>query len=101
MIEVYEYLNGHSPDIMNDFFKLRENIYNIRNFHIFQTEHPCSPKYGLEAIPYRANQLWQQVPTDIREVASLAFFENCIETWKCEDCLCRSCRLFIQNVGYI
>ena len=27
MIEVYKYLNGHSPDIMNDIFKLRENTY--------------------------------------------------------------------------
>ena len=24
MIEVYKYLNGHSPDIMNDIFKLRK-----------------------------------------------------------------------------
>ena len=27
--------------------------------------------YGLDAIPYRASQLWKQVPTDIREAASL------------------------------
>ena len=26
MIEVYKYLNGHSPDIMNDIFKLSENM---------------------------------------------------------------------------
>ena len=38
MIEVYEYLNGHSSDIMNDIFKLRENMYNPQNFHIFQTD---------------------------------------------------------------
>ena len=81
MIEVYKYLNGHSPDIMNDIFKLRENAYNLRNFHIFQTENPRSLKYGLDAVPYRANQLWQQVPSDIREAASLTFFKNRIKTW--------------------
>ena len=57
MIEVYNYLNGHSPDIMNDIFKLRENMYNLQNFHIFQIENPCSLKYRLDAIPYRASQL--------------------------------------------
>ena len=36
MIEVYKYLNGHSPDIMNDTFKLRAYTYNLGNFHIFQ-----------------------------------------------------------------
>ena len=35
MIEVYKYLNGLSRDNMNDIFKLKENTYNLRNFHIF------------------------------------------------------------------
>ena len=69
LIEVYKDLNGHSPDIMNDIFKLRENMYNHQNFHIFQTEKPCSLKYGIDAIPYRASQLWQQVTIDICEAA--------------------------------
>ena len=101
MVEVYKYLNGHSPDIINDIFKLRENMNNLRNFHIFQTENPRLLKYRLDAIPYRAGQLWQQVPIDICEAASLALFKNRIKTWKCEDCPCRSCKIFIQNVGYI
>ena len=75
---------------MNDIFKLRENMYDLRNFHIFETENPRSLKYGPNAIPYRASQLWQQVPIDIREAASLALFKNCIKTCNCEDCPCRS-----------
>ena len=49
MIEVCKYLNGHSPDIMNNILKLRESMYNLRNFPIFQAENPCSLKYGLDA----------------------------------------------------
>ena len=101
MIEVYKYLNGHSRDVMHYVFKLRENMYNLRNFHIFQTEKSCSLKYGSDAIPYRASELWQQVHTDIRQAASLALFNDHIKTWKCEDCPYRSCKIFIQNVGYI
>ena len=76
-------------------------MYNLQKFHIFQTENPRSLKYGLHAISYRANQIWQQVPIDIPEAASLALFKHRNKTWKCEDCPCRSCKLFIQNVGYI
>ena len=101
MIEVCKYLNGHSPDIMNDIFKLRENMYNLGNFNIFQTENLRSLKYGLDTNPFRASQLWQKDPTDVRKVASLTIFKNRIKTWKREDCPCRSCKLFIQNVGYI
>ena len=101
MIEVYQYLNGHSRDIINDIFKFRENTYNLRNFHIFQTKNPCPLKYGLDAIPYCASQLWQQLPIDNREAAYLNLFKNRIKTWKCEDCPCRSCKIFMQNVRYI
>ena len=101
MIEVYKYLKGHSPDTVSDIFKLRENMYNLRNFHIFLTENLRSLKYGLDAIPYRASQLWHLVPNDVCEAASLALFKNRIKTWKCEDCPCGSCKIFIQNVGYI
>ena len=85
-----KYLNGLSPNIMNDIFRLRENTYNLRNFHFFQTENPRSLKYGLDAIPYRASQLWQQVAIDICEAASLNLFKNRIKTWKWEDSPCRS-----------
>ena len=47
-------------------------------------------KYGVDAIPYRASQLWQQVSVDTHEVASLALFKNRIKSSKCEDCPCRS-----------
>ena len=58
MIEVYKYLNRRPYDIMNDIFKLRENVYNLQNSHIFQAENPHSLKYRLSAIPYRANELF-------------------------------------------
>ena len=35
MIELYNYLNDLSPDIMSGIFKLKENTYNLRNFHVF------------------------------------------------------------------
>ena len=61
--------------MINDIFKLTENKYDLQNFHIFQTEIPRWLKYGLDAIPYRSSQLWQQVSINIREAASLALFK--------------------------
>ena len=59
MTEVYKYLNGLSPDIMSDTFKLRENIYNLRSFHIFESQNPRAKKFGLDSNPYRASQRWK------------------------------------------
>ena len=58
IIEAYKYLNGLSPDIMSDIFKLRENTYNLRNFHIFESQNPRTKKFGLDSIAYRASQMF-------------------------------------------
>ena len=66
MIEVYKYLNGLSPDIMSDIFKLRENTNNLRNFHKFESQNPITKKFGLDSIAYRASQFWKNVPEEIQ-----------------------------------
>ena len=43
MIEVYKYVNVLSPDIIIDIFKLRKNIYNVRNVH---SQNPRTKKFG-------------------------------------------------------
>ena len=40
LTEVHKFLNGYSPDIMNDVSDLRQNTYNLRNFHAFATDVP-------------------------------------------------------------
>ena len=64
MIEVYKYMNGLSPDIMSDTFKLRENTYNLRNFHIFESQNPRAKMFGLDSIAYTASQLQKNVPEE-------------------------------------
>ena len=61
LIEVYKFLNGYSPDIMNDVFHLRQNTYNLRNFHAFATAVPRN-NCTLNSVAYRANQLWETLP---------------------------------------
>ena len=86
MIEVYKYLNGLSPDIMSDIFKLRENTYNLRNFHIFESQNPRTKKFGLDSIAYRASQLWKNVPEEIRNSNSLPMFKKKIKKFPLISC---------------
>ena len=58
LIEVYTFLDGYSPDIMNNIFHLRQNTYNLRNFHAFATDVPRN-NCKLISVVYRANQLWE------------------------------------------
>ena len=59
MIEVYKYLNGLSPQIMNDIFKFRKNIYNLRNVCLFEIQNLRTKRFGLHCIAYRSSQIWK------------------------------------------
>ena len=79
LIEVYKYLNDLSPDIMNTFFKLRQNTYDLKNFHTFDSQNPRTKKIGLDSIASRASQLWKNVPEEIKNSASPLIFKESIK----------------------
>ena len=101
MIDVYKYLNGLSPDIMSDIFKLRENAYNLRNFLIFESQNSRTKKLSLDSIVYRASQLWKNVPEEIRDSTSLPVFKEKIKKVLLTSCSCNCCRKYIHHVGFI
>ena len=101
MIEVYKYLNGLSPDIMSDIFKLRENTYSLRNFNIFDSQNPRTKRLGLASIAYRASQLWKNIPEEIRNSTSLSMFKKKIKKVSLISCSCNCCRKYIHHVGFI
>ena len=86
---------------MTDIFHLRKNAYSIRNFRLFDSENPWSVRFGVDAIVFRASQLWQKVPIAIKDSSSLEIFKAKIQLWSCDDCPCNLCKRFIANVGYI
>ena len=100
LTEVYKFLNGYSPDIMNDVFHLRQNTYNLRNFHAFATDVPRN-NCMLNSVVYRANQLWETLPFDLKNSCSLELFKKGLKNWRCTRCSCQICSRFIADVGYI
>jgi len=101
MIEVYKFLNGLSPPIMKDIFKLRENSYNLRNFRPFVSHNVKTNIYGTESVTYKSSQLWNQIPNEIKKAKSLITFKKSIKEWSCNNCPCRLCKLYIIDLGYV
>ena len=57
LTEVHKYIHCLSPEIMNEVFSTRANIYNTRQFNVLETHIPTSNRYVLNSIPHKANQL--------------------------------------------
>ena len=56
---------------MNNIFKLGKYIYNLRNAHLSESQNFRAKRYGLDRIAYRAGQIWQTFPIEIRDSISL------------------------------
>ena len=108
LTEVYKYIHGLSPEIMNEVFSIRTNIYNTisiiykiyNQFNVFETYIPTSNRYGLNSIPYKANQLWNLLLENLKSSQSLTLFKNEIKLWECFNCPCNICMSYVPNLGY-
>ena len=96
LTEVYKYIHGLSPEIMNEVFSTRANIYNRRQFNVFETHIPTSNRYGLNSIPYKANQLWNLLPENLKLSQSLTLKAK---LWEFFNCLCNICKSYVP-IGY-
>ena len=96
MIGVFKYLNGLSPDIMSKVFKLREHIYNLRHFHILESQNPRTKTFCLDSTGYSASHLLKNVPKEIRNSTSTPGFKDKIKKVPLISCSCNCCRKYIH-----
>ena len=101
MTHMYKCVNNLAPPISRDTFIPRQNPHNIRNFREFCSFNNYTVKYGTETVLYRAPQLWQQLPQEIKESKTLAIFKIRIKQWKTPNCQCRLCKLYVPDLGFI
>ena len=77
------------------------NPCNLRNKPAFKASNAHTVYNGIETISFRAPKPWALVPNDIKQTKSLAEFKAKIKNWKPEGCMCRLCKIYIANLGFI
>ena len=82
-------MDGHGYKIAYKAFKLNTRR-NIR-----------TNKFGFETISTIGAVLWRNLPNDIKNSDSLNIFKHRIKQWTPDNCPCKICRNFINNLGYI
>ena len=81
LIAVYKNLNGLSQPIILGLFTTRDNIYNLRSFRELYFEKMKTIGYGTETVTYKAAQLWELLPYDIKNSPISIAFKARRETW--------------------
>ena len=83
------------PDIMNNVLHLRQNSYNLRNFHAFPTD-VLRNNCMLNSVAYRANQICETLSFELKNSYSLELFKKGLKNWRCAGCPCQFCSRFID-----
>ena len=100
LTEAFKYIHGLSPEIMNEVFSTRANIYNTWQFNVFETHTSTSNRYGLNSISYKANEVWNLIPKNLKSSQSLTLFKNEIKLWQCFNCSCNICKSYVPYLGH-
>ena len=100
--ELYKIVNGLSLDIMKDPFLLNNNLsHNTRNRRTFHSRRIRSVTYSSETLFHLVTKICEHFLTHMESLQSVASFKSAIMKWKPSDCLCRLCRTYIFQVGFV
>ena len=78
-----------------------EQIHTVMKSSNYINKNKKTVRYGSETISYRTPLLWANLPEKCKLANSLNEFKSKIKSWKCDTCVCRLCRPFLQNLGFI
>ena len=54
-----------------------------------------------ESISFLGPKIWNILPDKLKNATSLEAFKIQIKKWKPQNCPCRLCRVYVQNVGFV
>ena len=84
-----------------NFLNLMTVTFNLRNRRDLKVPLVKSVWKGENSIRYFGALLWNTIPNEIKNVASLAIYKTKIRQWKPQYCPCRLCKNYIHGIGFV
>ena len=101
MTEIFKTKNNLNPTFMKNIFTERNMQYSLRNENHLRLPKVKTTTYGIENIQYRGCHLWSSLPSEIKDSNTLNEFKRKIKSWKGNTCICRLCKVFIKDLGFL
>ena len=80
--KIYKFLHGLSSPVINDIFRKRGNINNLRNFQSLYTTCIKNARSWTETVTHRGPQIQDLISDKIKNVYSLENFKRKIKKRK-------------------
>ena len=99
--EMFKTIKNLNPTFLKEVFPNSKKLINLRCKPQFQTFNVKSVYKGMETISFRGPQIWSTLPNNIKNSHTLSEFKAKINNWKPKGCMCRICKIYIKDVGFI
>ena len=100
--EMFKLKRDMAPELIKELIlPNRQRRYELRNNPDFAVPIVKSVHKGLESLSYLGPKIWELLPLEIKETETFSQFKAKIKKWNPENCPCRLCKIYLQNVGFI
>ena len=100
-IEIFEFLNRLSPQIMNEVFQVKSLApYYLKDKNELYNKKSKTVAYETESVSFMVPKIWSIVLQELKNSQYLYSFKKGIRKWK-PNCPCRLCKTYLQHVSFI
>ena len=99
--EMFKINNELAPLPIQNLFNRRLHQHDLRSERTWDIPNIRTVKYGSETLNYMGPKIWDMVPPEIKMSETLLQFKRRIKTWIPPNCICRICKTFIPELGFL
>ena len=100
--KIYKTKNDLSSLIVTELFEQRyEQHYDLRKNSQFTIPPVRTVHHGSEGISFLWRKIGSILPDRLKNANSTEAFKMQLKKWKPENCSCRLCKVYVQNVGFV
>ena len=100
-IEMYKMRNQIQPCLLSEFVVKKETGYNLRNNPDFHLYDPKTVHLGIQSLSFLGPKIWELIPSIIKESPNLQCFKSKIRNWIPDNCPCRLCKIYVDQLGFL
>ena len=89
------------PEILKEVLEIVELPHALRNKLKLKSRKIHSVRYGIETASFVGARVWSSLPSDLKQCKSLQLFKSNIKKWIPENCPCKLCKTYLQQIGYV
>ena len=101
LTKIFKVKSRVASEIMTVILKFKVHSYLLRKNNYIKRRSIKSCKCAGETVSNLSTKIRDILPENIEKVDSLKDFKNKIKLWLLINCLCKLCKIYVANVGYV